>query len=166
MKQMRVLNINDPYNIREIGSFSPSGFAVQEGKVLSFFKNKSPNKNIWSDKYSDQEIYSPVFSLGRTVGGFNNISNHELFIFSTTSDTVPMYSRDIPGGVYGILIRPPNIYISTKSPGKEFQILDQTLQNKILDYPLGFLPNSFICDRNTFYFSTGDHRGIGILKII
>ncbi len=145
MKQMRILNISDPTNIVEIDSFSPSGYSVQEGKTLSFSKD--------------------IFSLGRTVGGFNNTNNHEFFLFSTTSDITPIFSKDIPGGVYNILLRPPNIYISTKSPGRELQILDQTLEDMVLEYPLSFLPNAFTCDRNTFYFATGDSKGIGILKI-
>ncbi len=140
-EQMIVLNISDHTNIIEIDSFSPSGYETQEGKSLSFFQDS--------------------YAFSRTVGGFNNINNHELFLFSSSSQ----YSRDIPGGVYDTLIRPPNIYISTKSPGKELQILDQTLENKILDRALGFLPNAFTCDRNTFYFATGDSHGIGIMKI-
>ncbi len=158
IKQMRILDISDTDNIRELGSFSPSGSLVQEGKVLSFFENRYIDKDN-NSKYTE-------FSLGRTVGGFNNISNHEIFLFPKERETIPINSKDIPGGVYGIVIRPPNIYISTKSPNKELQIFDESLQNKILDYPLGFLPNSFTCDRNVFYFSTANHRGIVIMKII
>lgn len=143
-KQMRILNIKDPSDIKEVGYFSPTGWETQQGKTLSYF-----------DGY---------LSLGRTVGGFNNKNNHEIFLFSTSSYSTPLNSDDIPGGVYGIISDKGREYLAVKDPGKEFQIIDKPSLIKTFDYPLGFLPNSISCDKNNIYFSTGNNRGLAILK--
>src|SRR4051812_6257523 len=101
---MKILDISNPGAINIASQFSPSGWETQVGKTISFFEG-----NI---------------TLGRTTGGFNVTKNHELFAFSSTSDQTT--SRDVAGGVYGILDR-NNFYIATKSPGHEFQIWDESL---------------------------------------
>ncbi len=143
--QMRVLDAHDPSAIFEIGIFSPSGWATQQGKIISYFENK--------------------VSLGRTTGGFNVLNNHEIFLFSTTSPVIVENSHDIPGGVYGILLRPPYVYLATKSPGHEFQVWKDDFSQIVLEKALGFLPRAMDCDGETFYFATGDSRGIAVLKI-
>ncbi len=143
--QMRILNVHDPTIITEIGIFSPTGYATQEGKVLSYFEEK--------------------FGLGRTTGGFNVLANPEAFLFSTTSPVTPETSHDIPGGVYGMLLRPPFIYLATRSPGHEFQVWKSDFSEKIFEKALGFLPQRMTCDGQTLYFATGDRKGVAVLKI-
>jgi hypothetical protein len=138
-KQMRVLDVSDKTNPILTDSFSPSGWQTQEGKILDYFEDS--------------------IGLGRTVGGFNVTGNHELFISSTTT-----LSKDIPGGVYGILMRSPYVYILTHASGKEFQIFNSTLSTKIFELSLQSYPVKMICDGSTLYFATGDSRGISILK--
>ncbi len=144
--QMRILDINDPSNIKLVETFSPSGWETQEGKSLSFFEGK--------------------LMLGRTTGGFNNKNNPELFIFSTTTPLQTDKTRDVPGGVYDLVFRPPFIYLSTILSGSEFQILSSDLTSQIYSRSLGFLPSAMACDNNDFYFATGDQRGVAVLKQI
>jgi hypothetical protein len=140
-KQMRVLDVSDKSDPILIDSFSPSGWQTQEGKILDYFED--------------------VLGFGRTVGGFNVTGNHELFISSTTTTI----SRDIPGGVYGILMRAPYTYLLTHDLGKEFKVFNSTLSTKVFEFPLQSFPVKMACDGSTLYFATGDSRGVSILQI-
>lgn len=145
INQMRVLNVADPSSISLVGTFTASGWQTQEGKTLSFFEDR--------------------LALGRTVGGFNVATNHEIFMFSTSSPLSKEFSHDIAGGVYGILLRPPYVYLATHSLGHEFQIWDTNLSNKVVDFSLGFNPASISCDVRTIYFSTGNSNGFSYIKL-
>lgn len=68
-------------------SFSPGGWETQQGKSIAA---------------SGSEIY-----FGRTVGGFNNKSNHELFLLGSTS-------VDIGTGVYGLLSSNDLLFVASK----------------------------------------------------
>ncbi len=124
--QMRILDVRNPSSISEADAFSPTGWETQEGKIISYFEN--------------------VLSLGRTVGGFNAVNNHEIFIFASTT-----LSRDVPGGVYGIVHRPPYIYLAVGSVGREFQVWKDDLSSLILERSIGFLPKAMACDGNNLY---------------
>jgi hypothetical protein len=142
--QMRVLDISQKNNIFLMNSFSPSGWQTQEGKIFDYFES-----NI---------------TFGRTVGGFNNTQNHEVFVFSTTSDyistsTLAYISHDILGGVYGIILRTDFIILITHNTNHEFQVWDKSLTNKIFDMSLGFLPWKMTCDWSDIYVVTGDDTG-------
>lgn len=143
--QMRILDVHDPSVITEITEYSPSGWATQQGKVVSYFEGK--------------------ISLGRTTGGFNVIGNHEIFLFATTTPIILKNSHDIPGGVYGLIERPSGIYLATKSPGHEFQIWDNSLSQLVYEKALGFLPETLTCDGKMLYFATGNQRGIAVLRL-
>jgi hypothetical protein len=140
--QMRILNISDPSNIIEISQFSPSGWETQQGKILSYFENQ--------------------LLLGRTTGGFNVAKNHEIFAFSTTS---MLASRDIPGGVYGIIDEPDMTFLATHSSGHEFQIWNKNFDQLQFEKSLGFAPQALTCDDSTLFFATGDQWGISEMKI-
>lgn len=138
--QMRILdtsNINAPILL---DSFTSSGWQTQEGKTLDYFEG-----NV---------------SLGRTVGGFNVVTNHEIFTFSSTSVTL---SKDIPGGVYGVIMRQPNIFLLTHAQGKEFQVFDSNLNNMLFHIALGNQAMKMVCDGSDFYFATGNSRAVSIL---
>jgi len=143
--QMRSVDVSNPRAPVEIESFSPSGSATQQGKVLSYFDG--------------------ILALGRTTGGFNVASNHEAFIFSTSSTLVVASSMDIPGGVYGMLLRPPHVFLGTRSPGHEFQIWRIDFSSMVFERLLGFLPSRMTCDGENMYFATGDARGVAVLKL-
>lgn len=139
-KQMRVLDIGNKSHPVLIDSFSPSGYQTQEGNVLEYFEG--------------------ILGFGRTVGGFNVVTNHELFIYSTST-----ISRDIPGGIYGILLRPPNIFTLTNFQNKEFQVFDTTLKNKIFEMSLGNKNIKMTCDGSNIFFTTGNSTGLSILEM-
>lgn len=143
--QMRILNISDKTDPRLISSFKSNGWEVQQGKVISLFED--------------------TLVLGRTVGGINRINNHEIFIFSTTTDRQLSSSNDIPGGVYGLLIRLPFIYIITHSINEEFQVWDSTFKYKIYEKSLLYMPVSMVCDWSNLYFATGNENGLSILSL-
>ncbi len=143
--QMRVLDISDKSSPQLLFSFSPSGWQTQEGKILDFFENS--------------------LGLGRTVGGFNVKTNHEAFIFAKSSIFTDYSSQDIPGGIYGMLLRQPNVFLLTHSLLHEFQVWDFNMKNKIFDLSLGTMPVKMICDWSTLFFATGDQKAISILKL-
>lgn len=138
--QMVVLDISDKGNPFITDYFSPSGWQTQQGKIFEYFEKQ--------------------FGLGRTVGGFNVVSNHELFIFSLGQHS----SKDIPGGVYGLIIRPPHVFISTNALDQEFQVFDMEF-NKIYSLSLNIKPVKMTCDGSSLFFATGNGEGIAILKI-
>lgn len=142
--QMRILNVSNPQAIFLTEYFSPSGWQTQESKIVSYFEEN--------------------FSLGRTTGGFNIPSNPEIFVFSTSSPLTIDFFRDIPGGSYGIIMRPENIFMITRDLDKEFQVWKKDLSEKIVDLSLGFIPKSLACDGVSFYFATGNEKGFAILK--
>ncbi len=148
--QLRVLDISNKSNPVLIASFSPPGWQKQEGKVLDFFEGR--------------------LGLGRTVGGFNVLTNYEAFVFSTsTVDNANFivggfFSKDIPSGVYGILIREYNIYVISHSGGHEFQVWDSAFATKVAEIPLGINAEKMACDSRDFYFATGNARGFSVLK--
>ena len=140
-KQMRVLDISNPSIPVLIDSFSPSGWQTQEGKVIDYFE-----ENIL---------------LGRTVCGFNVQNNHELFVFSTSTS---VKSKDIAGGVYGLLLRENKIFLITHNSGKEFQIFDSASMNKIYETGLNSNSVKMVCDNKNIYFATGDSKGFSFIK--
>jgi hypothetical protein len=137
--QMRVIDISNKANMTLAYTFTTSGWQVQQGKVIEYFEN--------------------TLGLGRTVGGINRTTNHEAFIFSTSTNTQVQFSKDIPGGVYGFIMRPPHNFLVTHSPNEEFQVWNSDLSSKIYQKPLGINPVDISCDRSTIYMATGNERG-------
>ncbi len=134
MAQMRVLDVKNPTDIKQVNSFSPSGWQTQIGEVLAYFEGG--------------------LTLGRTTGGFNVTTNHEIFLLSTTSpasQSVIKNSHDIPGGVYGMVLRPPYVYMVTKFPSKEFRIWDMDASEIVFELSLDFSPSALSCDGNNLY---------------
>lgn len=144
--QMMILDVHNPSSITQVASFSPSGWETQTGTAIGYFQDK--------------------WGFGRTTGGFNVLNHHEIFTFSTTTPITLESSHDIPGGVYGILMRPPRIFLASRSVGHEFQIWNDDLSSVIFDKSLGFLPQTMVCDGQTLYFATGDQKGIVVLKLL
>ena len=83
------------------------------------------------------------------------------FIFSTTT----YISSDTAGGVYGMLLRPSFNFLLTHQGGKEFQVFDSTLKNKLFDMPLGSQPVKMACDGDKIFFATGNGLGLSILEL-
>ncbi len=141
-KQIRVVDITNKAKPQLIVYLSPSGWQTQEGKVIDYYEDR--------------------IGFGRTVGGFNVSANHEAFIMSTTSI---IQSKDVPGGVYGLIIRPEYTFLLTHNTGREFQVWDSDIDHSIMDVSLGSQPVKMACDSNDLYFATGDKSGLYVLRI-
>ncbi len=124
-------------NITE--KFSPTGWSRQEGKVSS--------------------ILGGNLVFGRTSGGYDIATDHELFSWASTppinpliSDVLngPYNSKNIPGGVYGIIQDAKHIYLITRQAGKEFQVFDKTLATSSY-FSLATQPQSVTCDGEIIY---------------
>jgi hypothetical protein len=149
-KQLRVLDISDKSHPTLIDSFSPTGWQTQEGRIIEYFEG--------------------MVGLGRTVGGFNVVTNFESYIFPISGSTSPInfltnYHRDIPGGVYGMLIRSNFNILISQALNKELQVFDKNLNTKLFEIPLGFAPIRMSCDGSNIIFATGNSKGISILKL-
>lgn len=70
--------------LSRVWSFTPTGASVQEGKRIN--------------------ILPRLLTLGRTVGGFNIVTNHELFVMNRTNGSINLStSTDIGSGIYGVV---------------------------------------------------------------
>ncbi len=143
--QMRIIDINNKNNIFLTHTFTADGWQVQQGKVIAYFEN--------------------VLALGRTVGGINRILNHEAFVFSTSSDYKIKYSQDIPGGVYGFLMRPPYNFLISHTPSAEFQVWNSDFSLKLYEKSLGLKPVVISCDSSNLFLANGDEKGFSIIKL-
>jgi hypothetical protein len=138
--QLRIIDAHEPSSPILISKFSPSGWQRQEGKSLLYFENK--------------------LNFGRTSGGFNFTSDHELFywkdvVSATTSPSLDYpVSVDIPGGVYGMIRDKKHIFLATRQVDKEFQIFDSdfsTSSTPFLTYSLPVAPQTMTCDGDHIY---------------
>ncbi|MFA6432200.1 MAG: hypothetical protein WCV82_00020 [Candidatus Paceibacterota bacterium] len=143
--QLRSIDIRDAGYPLLLETFSPSGSDRQEGKVLVYFEDG--------------------LHLGRTSGGFNIKADHELFRFPSSSSTPSAYepnrppdiaqsenSRDIPGGVYGIIASRSHVYVATRNIDRELTILSVSLSSTTASYyPLPVAPQAMTCDLDHLY---------------
>lgn len=143
--QMRVVDISNKSNPTLLDIFSPSGWQTQEGKVLDYFEGR--------------------LGLGRTVGGFNVTTNHEAFIFDTDPNLQNSISKDVPRGIYSMLIRNDNVFLLTHDNYHELQVWNGDLSQKIQEIDLLSSPKKMSCDGSSIYFSTGDFKAISVLKL-
>jgi hypothetical protein len=111
-------------------TFSPSGWETQQGKVLVA---------------SGSQIY-----FGRTVGGFNNKNNHELFLLGSTS-------VDIGTGVYGLLSSEDIFFVA----GKGVQVWRKPF-TYVYTIPLMSDAVSLSCDKDVLIIGT--KTGLSIIK--
>ncbi len=144
-KQLRVIDVHDPTNLILFDSYSPSGWERQEGKALSFFEDS--------------------LGWGRTSGGFNIKTDHELFSWGTStitsyqkqnhlplSNPEELRSSDVPGGIYGIVPDRSFVYVATKQFGKELQIYDKSLSTTTMkSISLPATPQTMVCDGDSLY---------------
>lgn len=93
--------------------FSPPGWETQEGKVVR-------------DGY-----------FGRTVGGFNNKTNHELFLLGSTS-------VDIGSGIYGLVSSGDLLFVAAR----DLQVWKKPFTH-MYDISLPDIPVSLACDKHT-----------------
>lgn len=103
-QQLRLLDIRNPNMPILASTFSDSGFEAQDGRSIDVLGNN-------------------VF-FGRTVGGFNNPSNHELYNISKKIDNTLLKtsSVDLAASSRVIIYRNGHLFVGTNDPSKEWQI--------------------------------------------
>lgn len=124
-------DINQLHIIGE-GTFSSSGWETQQGKSITA---------------SGSEIY-----FGRTVGGFNNKNNHELFLLGSTS-------TDIGTGVYGLLSTNDILFVASKG----IQVWKKPF-TYLYTIPLQSDPISISCDKDKLV--VGLKEGLAIINFL
>ena len=135
--QLRTIDISDQTRPLLKSAFSPSGWQRQEGKTLAYFED-SPD-------------------LGRTSGGFDIATDHELFDWRLASGTPDIAavlpdSVNIPGGVYGIVADRRHIYAATRNVNQELAIFESSLSTTTATYQsLPVAPQTIVCDGNKLY---------------
>jgi hypothetical protein len=145
VNQMRIIDVSDKHNPITLETFSSTGWETQQGRVVEYFEN--------------------TLGLGRTVGGINRIHNHEAFIFASSTTLHMDFSKDIPGGVYGYIIRPSFVFLLTHASDAQFQVWNKDFTNKTFEMSLLKNPVKMKCDWSTIYFATGDEYGLSILTL-
>ncbi len=143
-EQLQIFDISDMANPKLIKSFSPSGSNLSEGRVIEYFENH--------------------IVLGRTTGGFNSISNHEIFLSNNNMND--FISKDIKGGVYGLIYRDNAIALLTHESTHKLQIWDNNLSKLFKEYDLGNSAWKISCDNESLYFVSRDADAFSSLKII
>jgi hypothetical protein len=167
-EQMRILDVHDPTNSKELSYFSPPGFAVLEGKTFALEDNTG-NTIESNTKNSTSTLY-----FARAGGGFNNTSQYELFSFNVPHDTPPpnpidqseISGRDIPGGVYGVVAIPGFVFLATGDSSAGFQIWRSDLGDlsaKTVNVTLPGKPLSLWCDHGRLYSALADQTGFMII---
>ncbi len=131
--QLLVFDTTDPDLNQLVQTFSPSGWERQEGKVVSLFEQR--------------------LGFGRTTGGFDLSSDHEVFIWATTSSSTltNFVSVNSQGGVYGFLQDRSRVYLATRQLDKELQVLDLDLSTTTASFALPIAPQVMTCDGDFIY---------------
>jgi hypothetical protein len=138
-QQFRILDITNPSSPVLASGFSPSGWSRQEGNVTSIFEN--------------------TLSLGRTSGGFDIKADPELFVSnqdfwsgSIPENLIPDSSKNIAGGVYGIIQDRSHVYVASRDVDKEFQVFDRSLATSSARYfSLPVAAQRLTCDGDYLY---------------
>jgi hypothetical protein len=142
IEQLIVLDISNPAHIQKISSFSPDGSSILDGKAV--------------------EVSSTTLYFTRNGGGFNTTTNHELFAFDLEKDPLaqhPTISKDIPGGVYGLVGSRDDagksilIFVSG-GPQNWIQFMSSDLSTFFDAQPLSEKPISVSCDHSSIFVPT------------
>ena len=131
--QLRVLDISNPSSPNLLTAFSPSGWSRQEGRSLSVFEH-----NV---------------HFGRTSGGYDISTDHELFSFATTSSTtlVSFTSQNVPGGVYGMVTDKVYTFLVSDTADREFQVYSNLICTTTQAFSFPTRPQTLTCDGDTLY---------------
>ena len=136
-KQLRLIDVKDSANPTVINSFSPSGWARQEGKSLSSFEDD--------------------LNFGRTSGGYDITTDHELFAWATTSTTTLLSPQSVneKGGIYGIVQDRSHLFTITHEVNRELiTFMPNSFGNPFATssaYSLPVIPQMLTCDGDKLY---------------
>ena len=132
LHQFGLIDISDESQPQAMNWLIPSSWERQEGTRLDHFED--------------------TIHAGRTAGGFNIVKDHELFAWATTSLTTLLdpVSRDIKGGIYGIIADRSHLYTVTGDIDKEIRIFTRDLGD-VESISLPVAPQNLTCDNDRLY---------------
>jgi hypothetical protein len=153
--QLWTIDIRVPTNPIVLGTMNFSGSSVQDGRRLYISKD---------------ELF-----LGRTVGGFNNADNHELFHFSlasqastssTTASATPLLiqSADIGSTINGIVGRDGAVFLATTDTAKEFQLWSTSRNVISASIDLPYKAIALRCSNDRLYVGLEGYDPLRILQ--
>ncbi|MCC7356256.1 MAG: hypothetical protein IT410_01400 [Candidatus Doudnabacteria bacterium] len=145
--QLRVLNVSNPSTISTVSTFSASGYQVQDGRSI--------------------ELLDDTVLLGRTVGGFNNPSNHELFNIALINNSLTSQSSvDVGHSIRALFFRTPYVFSGTNNPDKEFQVW-KVASNGVMtphsSLSLSASINAIDCENENIYAALENGEGLVII---
>jgi len=133
-QQLILVDVTDPEYPKVLNSVSPSGWSRQEGKHISFFEDR--------------------LTLGRTSGGFDIKTEHELFSWATSSiqTLASPLSFNSPGGVYASVVDRTDTYSVSRAGNRELQRFGNDIsQGSLETYSLPVAPQTLVCDNEKLY---------------
>ncbi len=110
-QQLRTLNVSNPSQVVIVSNFSAPGWQRQDGESLS--------------------VLGTSIFFGRSVGGFNNVLEHELFGLSVVIDQsfFTNFSKDTGSSIKAMIAHHQFLFIGTSDVNKEYQVWDITNSN-------------------------------------
>jgi hypothetical protein len=157
--QMDIFDARNPHSIMDISHFAPAGSAVLEGKAFAYDSGVAFETANAGDA-------SGTLYFARSGGGFDNTSQYELFSFNLARDPYgqnPVFSRDIPGGVYGVVYSAGYVFLATGDPSAGFQIWKSDFSKEVYSSSLPAKPVSLLCDHNRLYAALSSPAGFAAI---
>ena len=147
INQLVILDVSNPSNPILVTTLAPPGWQTQSGQALDLFEGE--------------------IALGRDTGGFNNKANPE-FILYEASDTAQNYlaqqsSFDEPGGIYGIVARPPHFLVLTHRSSGQLRS-DDEFGTTSAAYNIHGIPAALSCDWGNLYVASNNSPTITLIK--
>ncbi len=147
-QQVRVLNVSDPSHITQLGSFSSSGYLVQNGKSL-FLKG-------------DRLFFGK--------NGLNNTANHKLFYLNVSNfsgDPIKIDSQNIGSTPNALFERSGYLFLATNDLLKEFQVwqvLDTGAMSNLATVDLPAEAAALDCEGEVLFLAQASQDGLKIIS--
>ncbi|MDR3558733.1 MAG: hypothetical protein P4L61_04315 [Candidatus Pacebacteria bacterium] len=142
VNQLLAFDVTDPTHLAFIATSAPPGWQTQSGQALDLFEGS--------------------LVLGRDTGGFNNTANPE-FILDDASSLAVSSSFDEPGGVYGIIARPPYFLVLTRRSSSQFRLDDRHGSTSVA-YDIPGIPAALSCDWGNVYIASNNGPTVTLIK--
>jgi hypothetical protein len=140
--QLMVFDISDPTHPILVTTLAPIGWQTQSGKALDLFEGE--------------------IALGRDTGGFNNKANPE-FILYDSSTIAQQGLFDEPGGIYGIIARPPHFLVLTHRLSGQLRS-DDKFGTTSAAYNVPGIPAALSCDWGNLYVASNNNPFITLIN--
>ena len=140
--QLMVFDISDPTHPILVTTLAPIGWQTQSGKALDLFEGE--------------------IALGRDTGGFNNKANPE-FILYDSSTIAQQGLFDEPGGIYGIIARPPHFLVLTHRLSGQLRS-DDKFGTTSAAYNVPGISAALSCDWGNLYVASNNNPFITLIN--